>query len=152
MSQDKTIHIFVAITKTDRRELVFNQDRVKGQVIKEAAGLPLDTDLFAIEHGKFKPVANDETVTIKNGDHFSVIPHGAIQYTVNDEPQWTIEKQLTPVKIMGEAGIDSAANYLILLKGNDQESFKDKPEEPIHMHNGMKFITNFMGPKPVSAR
>jgi len=73
-----------------------------------------------------------------------------IDYTVNDEPQSTIEKDLTPVQIMTNAGIDPAKNYLIQLDGKSQKSFKDNPNAVIHMHEGIKFITNFMGPKPVS--
>ena len=74
-----------------------------------------------------------------------------ISYLVNDEPQTTTEKVLTPVQIMATAGIDPNNNYLIEIKGDHKkESFKDDPNKPIHMHDGMKFITNFMGPKPVS--
>ena len=73
-----------------------------------------------------------------------------IEYTVNDEPQSTTEKELTPVQIMDKAGIDPTKNYLIQIEGNHQESYKDTPDKAIHMHEKMKFITNFIGPKPVS--
>jgi len=152
MSHEKQIHIIVETTKTDRRELTFHHDHVTGQAIKEAAGEPLHSELFAIRGGQFHPVGNEETITIKDGEHLAVIPHGAIHYTVNDEPQWTTEKELTPVIIMENAGVDPSQNYLIEIKDHKKESFKDEPEKPIHMHNGLKFITNFMGPKPVSNR
>jgi hypothetical protein len=73
-----------------------------------------------------------------------------INYTVNDEPQKTAKKELTPVEIMKHAGIDPAQNYLIEIEGHHKKSFKDEPNKEIHMHNHMKFITNFIGPKPVS--
>ncbi len=73
-----------------------------------------------------------------------------IDYTVNDEPQSTTQKELTPVQIMENAGIDPARNYLIQIEGNHQESYKETPDKTIHMHEKMKFITNFIGPKPVS--
>jgi len=73
-----------------------------------------------------------------------------IHYSVNDEPQSTTEKELTPVQIMKDAGVDPEKNYLVEIEGHKKESFKDKPNEPIHMHNDMKLITNFMGEKPVS--
>jgi len=73
-----------------------------------------------------------------------------IDYTVNDEPQSTEEKELTPVQIMTAAEVDSASNYLIELRGHEQVSHKDNPAEPIKMHEHMKFITNFVGPTPVS--
>lgn len=73
-----------------------------------------------------------------------------ISYTVNDEPQSTTEKELTPIQIMTNAGVDSATNYLIELQGAHQESYKDKPNQLIKMHNNLKFITNFTGPTGVS--
>lgn len=74
----------------------------------------------------------------------------AIHYTVNDEPQSTTEKELTPIQIMQSAGVDPETNYLIEIKGHQQVSYKDKPTEPIKMHNNMKFITNFVGPTQVA--
>ena len=73
-----------------------------------------------------------------------------IHYTVNDEHQKTEEERLTPVQILTNAHIDPQTNYLIEIKGKEQISFKDKPNEPIEMKNGMKFISQFIGPTPVS--
>ena len=73
-----------------------------------------------------------------------------IDYFVNDEPQSTTEKELTPVQIMTKAGIDPDTNYLIEIRGNHQISYKDKPNDPIKLHEKMKFISNFIGPTPVS--
>ncbi len=77
-------------------------------------------------------------------------PKHVIDYTVNDEPQSTEEKELTPVQIMQKAGVDPDSNYLIQIKGSTQESYKDVPTVPVKMHEHMKFITNFIGPTPVS--
>lgn len=71
-------------------------------------------------------------------------------YTVNDEPEVTTEKVLTPTQIMTGAGIDAATNYLIELIGNTQKSFQGKPDAEIHMHPKMSFITSFTGPTPVA--
>ena len=155
MSQTKSIKIIVEVTEKENRTAqtsAFTHDHVTGKAIKEAAHVPERDELFAIRDDKFHLVANDATVTIKDGEIFVVIPHGAIIYTVNGEPQWTIEKELTPETIMSHAGIDPAKNYLVEIKGHEQVSFKDDPKKLIHMHDGMKFITNFVGPKPVSAR
>jgi hypothetical protein len=150
MNEHKEIHIIVEITRTDRRELTFHQDHVTGREIKEKAGVPPESELFANQEDEFHVVPNEETITIRNGERFAVLPHGAIHYTVNGELQGTTERELTPVKIMEDAGIDPAQNYLIEIKHHEKESFKDHPDKTIHMHNGLKFITNFMGPKPVS--
>ncbi|HKS06044.1 MAG TPA: hypothetical protein VJR92_06995 [Gemmatimonadaceae bacterium] len=78
--------------------------------------------------------------------------HGhRIDYVVDDEPESTTEKTLTPVQIMSNAGIDPNANYLEqLVHGHDNVSYKDKPNEEIKMKHGMRFITKPIGPMPVS--
>jgi hypothetical protein len=73
-----TIHIFVEVTKTDRRKVEFQQDQVTGAQIKEAAKVPLDSDLAHRVEGKLVLVPNDETITIKDGDQFVVLPAGTI--------------------------------------------------------------------------
>jgi uncharacterized protein YlzI (FlbEa/FlbD family) len=149
--KEPNVHIVVEITETDHRKVDFHEHRVTGRQIKEAAGVPLDDDLETKEDKK--QVNNDETITITDGEHFVVSPHvRTIHYTVNDEPQTTTEKELTPVQIMQNAGIDPAQNYLVEIIDHKKEPFKDNPNISIHMHNGMKFITIFMGPQPVSNR
>ena len=74
-----------------------------------------------------------------------------IHYFVDDEPESTTEKVLTPVQIMTSAGIDPKTNYLEQrVPGHDPISYKDKPEEKIEMKDGMRFITKPFGPMPVS--
>jgi hypothetical protein len=74
-----------------------------------------------------------------------------IHYFVDDEPESTSEKVLTPVQIMTSAGIDPKTNYLEqIVPGHDPISYKDKPEEKIEMKNGTHFITKPFGPMPVS--
>ena len=72
------------------------------------------------------------------------------EYTVDDEPQTTTEHTLTPNQILQKAGIDSGAHYLVEIEGQHQESYQNKPDEPIHMHQHMKFISVFNGPTTVS--
>ena len=73
-----------------------------------------------------------------------------IEYFVDDEEQSTVEKVLTPLQILQKAEIDPENNYLVQLEGNHQESYEDKMEEPIHMHEKMKFISVYTGETPVS--
>ncbi|MCA9360057.1 hypothetical protein H6781_02250 [Candidatus Nomurabacteria bacterium] len=73
-----------------------------------------------------------------------------ISYTVNDEAQFTSEKELTANQIMTEAGIDTETNYLSEVKGSKLVSYKDNPVELIKMHNNQKFITTFTGPTKVA--
>ncbi len=74
------------------------------------------------------------------------------QFTVDDEPFSTHEHILTPTQILQIAGIDPATHYLVEIRGNHQESYKDKPNEPIHMHQHAKFVSVFTGSTPVSQR
>lgn len=86
--------------------------------------------------------------TISNPVHTHVI-----HFTLDDEPQTTTEQVLTPTQILENAKpvpIDPSTHYLIQLEGAKQISYQDKPNEPIHMHEHMKFISESTGPTPVS--
>ncbi len=71
-------------------------------------------------------------------------------FTVDGEPFTTHEHILTPTQILQIAGKDAATYYLVEIHGKQQESYKDKPNEPIHMHEHAKFISIFNGSTPVS--
>ena len=73
-----------------------------------------------------------------------------IDYTVDDEPQSTTSKILTPRQILSDAGIDPATHYLVELQGQHQVSYKDTPDVEIKMHENQKFISISTGPTPVS--
>lgn len=72
------------------------------------------------------------------------------QYTVDDEPHDTNEHTLTARQILQEAGKDPANYYLKQIEGQHQISYQDKLDEPIHMHQHMKFITIYNGSTGVS--
>lgn len=73
-----------------------------------------------------------------------------IEYTVDGEEQSTTEKVLTPRQILTNTGIDSENYYLVQLEGEHRVSYKDKIDDPIKMHQKMKFISVFTGETPVS--
>jgi hypothetical protein len=73
-----------------------------------------------------------------------------IDYIVDDEPQSTTSKVLTPRQILTDAGIDPASHYLVQLQGQHQISYKDTPDVEIKLHEHMKFISISTGPTPVS--
>jgi len=73
-----TVHIFIEIDRNTRQKLEFETHEVTGRQIKEKAGVPLDNDL-ARRHGQqLELVANDQSITINNGDRFVVLPPGTI--------------------------------------------------------------------------
>lgn len=78
------------------------------------------------------------------------MPEHLIHYTVDDEPESTSAKVLTPVQIMTGAEIDAQTNYLEQVVGHDFISYKTDPNVEIEMENGLRFITKPIGPMPVS--
>ncbi len=72
------------------------------------------------------------------------------KFVVDDEYLTTSEHTLTPAQILVLAKLDPGNYYLILVHGEKQTSFQDNPEEKIHMHQNMKFISVFLGDTPVS--
>lgn len=79
----------------------------------------------------------------KGQEHF-------IHYQLDDEPESTIAKVLTPTQILSDAGFDPKTNYLEQLIGHNIESYKDNPDAEIEMNDGMRFLTKPIGPMPVS--
>jgi len=74
-----------------------------------------------------------------------------IHYTVDNEHQETRHHKLTAKQILENAKFDPKTYYLIRLIGkHHQESYKDKPDATIHMHNCMRFTVGSSGPTPVS--
>ena len=87
---------------------------------------------------------------VKHGQDVHCHPH-VIHYLVDGEAQETTKHILTPTDIMDKAKVDPKTHYLIRLIGEKkQESYQDRPEAKIHMHQGMRFITASLGPTPVS--
>lgn len=74
----KTIHIFIEIDRNTRKKLEFVTSEVTGRQIKDEAGVPLENDLARRQGQKLDLVTNDQPITIKNGDHFVVLPPGTI--------------------------------------------------------------------------
>lgn len=72
------------------------------------------------------------------------------QYTVDDEPQTTSEHTLTARQILQNAGIDPSNHYLKQIEGKHETSYQNNPDEVIHMHEHMKFISIFNGSTGVS--
>jgi hypothetical protein len=71
-------------------------------------------------------------------------------YTVDSENQTTTSHELTAVQILTNAGIDAGNHYLVQIDGNHRISYQNNPNQLIHMHEHMKFISVSTGPTPVS--
>jgi hypothetical protein len=69
MTQHRQIHIFINKIKFDLENPVQT-----GAALKQLAGIPLQDVLFLQSHGDDEVIANDGTVTLKNGDHLHSQP------------------------------------------------------------------------------
>lgn len=78
VSASTTVHIFVELNKNDQRKIEFDTDHVTGLQIKQKAGVPADYDLARRQGQKLELVTNDQTIEIKNGEHFVALPPGTV--------------------------------------------------------------------------
>ncbi len=108
----------------------------KGLIVRPHAGGKLNSSPENMEH----LVMSNEEKHHKDWIH----------YKVDDEPESTLEKVLTPYKIMHNAGIDPKTNFLEQIKDHHVISYKEDPNKDIEMENGMRFIAKPTGPMPVS--
>ena len=73
------VHITVEVNGRDVH-VEFDHNPVTGREIRERAGAPVSDDLVRLEH--HKPVGGniglDESVTLKDGEHFEAVPSGTV--------------------------------------------------------------------------
>jgi hypothetical protein len=77
-------------------------------------------------------------------------PGRPITFTVDQEPVTTTEERLTPNQILSMAGIDPATNYLVQIRGREQESYQGRGDEEIRVHEHEVFVSVSTGPTPTS--
>lgn len=113
-------------------------------------------DAFALE-------LKGENGHLSDGEHIGVFAHNCdlclelipmelkIDYTVDDEPQVSSRRHQTPREILTHAGFDAAQYYLKQIKiGQQGDSYKDRPDIPIRLHEHEKFSAIYTGGTPVS--
>ena len=62
---ERDVHVVI-----DEKPYVFETHDVTGLQIKATAGIPENYSLYRREHGANEPISNDESVELKQGDHF----------------------------------------------------------------------------------
>lgn len=72
------IHVFIEIDRHTNKKLEFHSEQITGREIKDQAGVPLENDLARRNGQKLELVTNEQTIAIKNGDHFVSLPPGTI--------------------------------------------------------------------------
>ena len=68
-----------------------------------------------------------------------------IHYHVDHESQRTESAELSAHEILRLASINPDEYYLVEVKGADRISFKDNPDQKIHLHDGMQFLSVSFG-------
>ena len=79
--------------------------------------------------------------------------HHEIRISVDGEWYETERREMTPNEIIQQYGLkDPATNYLVHIGGGqtDRDRYQGKGDEPIKLHNDMKFMIVSTGPKTVS--
>lgn len=77
-------------------------------------------------------------------------PH-EIHIVVDGEHETTTQHTLTANQIVQQfTERDVAQVYLVRIHGHDRDSYKDRMDAPIELHDGMRFQTVSLGPTPVS--
>ncbi len=78
--------------------------------------------------------------------------HREIHFTVDGEPEETEQRMMTADEIIRVFGRkDPATNYLVRIEGGHrEESYQNRGNEPIKLHNGMSFQIISLGPTTVS--
>ena len=146
----KQIEVFVHENGDEPKTIKINEEETVEQLLRQASPKGHADLLLIVEDEPKEKYRRVCDVGVKHGHHVYIRPR-EIHYEVDGEKQTTHEHKLTPRQIMKNAKVDPETHYLIELRGkHEQHSYTDKPDEPIKMHNHMKFITASLGPTPVS--
>lgn len=138
--------IYLAIV--NEIEIAFKEPKVSGlQILKEACLEPPQcyTLYQKLKGCEFEKISLDEIVDLSDAgiERFITKEPEVFNYFVNDEPETTDKKTLTPNEILKLAGISPANHYLILHNPDGSKTnFAYTPEKPIKMVcTGMRFVS-----------
>ncbi len=144
-------------TLVDQDLVVFEKDSPTGREILKSAGKkhPECFSLYLKRKGcEPDKISLDEKVdlTIKGIEIFYTTPPEVFFYDMDDEPETTDSKEMTPRQIMVAAGVDPNKHYLVQVTANNsQENYKGRADEQIKMLcPRMKFFSVHDGPTPLS--
>jgi hypothetical protein len=108
-----------------------------------------EADLAAVQAAEHKAENEIEEAVqkIREAEHHRV----EIHFSVDGEEYETRQRKWTPNEIIKEFGKkDPATNYLVAIRGAHKESFKDKGDQEIEIHECEAFQIVSTGPTPVS--
>ncbi|MFT4155193.1 multiubiquitin domain-containing protein [Parafilimonas sp.] len=137
---------------------IFLKQFVSGHEILEKAGITYVNCYWLYQKQKdcdFEKIDLQERVNLaKPGiEHFIIKSTEIFHYFVDNEPETTDLKAMTPNQILEAAGITPVKDYYLVRINADgsQQSFADTPNVPIIMVcPAVKFVSIFRGETPVS--
>lgn len=136
----------VYITTVDKIELSFKNPKVTGEQLLKEAGfkhVQCHTLYQKLKGCDFNKVLMDDIVDLANDEieHFITKGPDVFHYTVDNEPETTERKTLTPNQILERKGLEPTNHYLVqILEGGRNVVYANCPDEPIEMDcRGMKF-------------
>jgi len=123
------------------------------EILEKAGGNPDISYLIEIE-GDCRISYHDRPhhiIKMRNGLVFE-IGHHTFHIKVDGEVEPSRDDTLTPREIMRRVGVDPERHYLKSLKmnGHPEESYRDRPDDSIHLRQNQEFTTVAMSPTPVS--
>lgn len=143
--------------KVDNLKLIFNYEKVSGKEILDAAGkTPAEcfTLYQKLKNCDFEKIDLNEIVDLTRPgiEHFVTKPPEVFYYDLDDEPETTDLKEMTPNQILAAGGVDRRTHYLVQINADgSQINYKDKGDIPIKMKcPRVKFVSVLNGPTPVS--
>ena len=143
--------------KVDHQQLVFNKEKVTGLEILDAAGRtpPECHTLYQKFKGcDFEKVGLTEVVDLlRQGiEMFITKPAEVFYYDLDDEPETTELKEMTPAQILIAGGINPKTHYLVQINSDgSQVNYKDDADKSIKMQcPRIKYVSVLNGPTPVS--
>ncbi|MEJ7678743.1 MAG: multiubiquitin domain-containing protein [Segetibacter sp.] len=144
--------------KIDGHYYIFDHQLVTGrELLEKAAITPIECFWLyqKLKDCDFEKIDLKEKVDLAKGgiEHFVVKPTEVFNYFVDNEPETTDEKELTPNQILQAAGLTPVSDYYLVRINSDgsQTSLKDSPNIPLKMGcPAVKFISAFRGETNVS--
>ena len=137
---------------------IFDHHVVTGRELLEKAGItPLECFWLyqKLKDCDFEKIDLTEKVDLANGgvEHFVVKSTEVFNYFVDNEPETTDQKELTPNQILEAAGLTPVGDYYLVRIDTDgsQTSLKDSPDTLLKMVcPAVKFVSAFRGETNVS--
>ncbi len=137
----------------DQELIIIDKEKATGrEILLKAGKKPPECFSLYLKRKGCEPdrISLDELVDLTSPgvEIFFTKPPEIFFYDMDNEPETTDLKEMTPVQIMKAAGVDPKKHYLMqLLENGDQIKYKDNPEQPIKMRcPRMKFFSVLNGP------